>query len=319
MKEKLYMFIGILALVILYKVLPLDIFMNFVLGPISIVLLLLIAIACISLLLDLLLEPFGIRMLGGDIEYRHCILRLIAGIIKSDGHVSGWELERVKGIINRYYKTKEEQEEANKYFREILTISEINDLNEIKYLCRRINSKFNYSAKSELIMELLAVAYADGDFQSCEKFNLGYIRSYLKISLHEYNSIKAIFLKKFKDGQYQTEEDIHDNEYSNQKDISYNKSDKSSSQNEANNLDTQDSRHTNESENHSIIKEAYEILGVNADASDEEIKKAYRVLTKKHHPDKASKLGEEALRQATETMKQINVAWETVKEARGMK
>ena len=65
--------------------------------------------------------------------------------------------------------------------------------------------------------------------------------------------------------------------------------------------------------------DAYDILGVEDKASDEEVKKAYRSMAVKYHPDNAARLGEEALRQATETMKQINAAWETVKDARKIK
>jgi len=38
-----------------------------------------------------------------------------------------------------------------------------------------------------------------------------------------------------------------------------------------------------------------------------------------YHPDKVYSLGDEAIRQATETMKQINKDWDVVKMARGIK
>ena len=63
----------------------------------------------------------------------------------------------------------------------------------------------------------------------------------------------------------------------------------------------------------------YDILGVSKNASENDIKKAYRALAIKYHPDNAANLGDEAIRQATESMKQINEAWEVVKMARGIK
>ncbi len=63
---------------------------------------------------------------------------------------------------------------------------------------------------------------------------------------------------------------------------------------------------------------AYIILGVNRNATNEEIKKAYRNLAIKYHPDKVSYLGEDIKNKAKEKFQQINEAYETIKKERGM-
>ena len=59
-------------------------------------------------------------------------------------------------------------------------------------------------------------------------------------------------------------------------------------------------------------KDPYEILGLSKGASREEIKKKYKELVKKFHPDfiQAKGLDEEFLKFAEERMKEINRAYE---------
>lgn len=70
-----------------------------------------------------------------------------------------------------------------------------------------------------------------------------------------------------------------------------------------------------------FIKEtdsAYKILEVSPDATNEEIKKAYRELAKKYHPDKVSHLGEDVNKAAEQKFTILNAAYEAVKQERGM-
>lgn len=66
------------------------------------------------------------------------------------------------------------------------------------------------------------------------------------------------------------------------------------------------------------LADAYATLGVAADASDAEVKRAYRRLMSRHHPDKlaAKGLPEEMMRAATERTQQIKAAWDRVRSAR---
>ena len=57
-----------------------------------------------------------------------------------------------------------------------------------------------------------------------------------------------------------------------------------------------------------MIEDPYKVLGVSPDASDEEIKQAYRRLAKQYHPDRNP--GDEA---AARKMQQVNAAYEQIK------
>lgn len=64
---------------------------------------------------------------------------------------------------------------------------------------------------------------------------------------------------------------------------------------------------------------AYKILEISEDASDADVKKAYRKMAVKYHPDKLNHLGEEFKQAATEKFQKVQDAYETIKKQRGMK
>jgi DnaJ like chaperone protein len=65
-------------------------------------------------------------------------------------------------------------------------------------------------------------------------------------------------------------------------------------------------------------KNAYQVLEILETATDDEVKKAYRKMVKKHHPDKLQHLGAEHVKVAQEKFRQIQLAYEVIQEKRGL-
>jgi DnaJ like chaperone protein len=63
---------------------------------------------------------------------------------------------------------------------------------------------------------------------------------------------------------------------------------------------------------------AYRVLEIEASVKDDEVKKAYRKMANKYHPDKVAYLGEDIRKAAGEKFRKVKNAYETVKKDRGM-
>lgn len=65
-------------------------------------------------------------------------------------------------------------------------------------------------------------------------------------------------------------------------------------------------------------EDLYKILEIDSTASNEEVKKAYRAMAVKYHPDKVAYLGEDVKKAANEKFQKLNEAYEKIKKERGM-
>ncbi len=63
---------------------------------------------------------------------------------------------------------------------------------------------------------------------------------------------------------------------------------------------------------------SYRILGIEKIATDIEVKKAYRKMAKKYHPDKLQHLGEQLKKGAEEKFKEVQRAYDNIQKERGL-
>ncbi|MFT6845187.1 MAG: DnaJ like chaperone protein [Flavobacteriales bacterium] len=68
-----------------------------------------------------------------------------------------------------------------------------------------------------------------------------------------------------------------------------------------------------------MTESSYKILEIDKSATDAEVKKAYRKMAIKYHPDKVAELGEEHVNAAKEKFLKVQEAYETIKKDRGIK
>jgi DnaJ like chaperone protein len=163
--------------------------------------------------------------------------------------------------VRQYFVGTYGKDKANAIFR---TFNEVNKKREIsaQRICSFLAQRTRYEVRLQLLHFLFGIAQADGSISNLEIEKIREIAGYLRVSLNEFESIKAMFIKS--------------------------------------------------------ADNAYKILDVEKSATDVEVKKAYREMAKKYHPDRVNTQDEAIKSGAEEKFKQVQTAYETIQKERGI-
>ena len=149
----------------------------------------------------------------------------------------------------------------------------------IDQICLQIKVNTDYNTRYHMVDFLFGIGGADGEFHQSELNMLRLIAQYLGISQSDYTSIYERHVGSSNSSGY-------------------------------------DGGSSSHSSRASYGKDPYKVLGIDSSATDDEVKKAYRKMAMKYHPDRVAGMSEELQRNAAEQMKEINEAYDVIKQRR---
>lgn len=224
------------------------------------------------------------RNTGTQADVNVALLVLMAATMRADGEVKRSELDYVKRFLLKNYGEEIGKEYLN-MLRDLVKPETYIDLTGI---CQQIKQNTDYTTRFHIVDLLFGLSVADNSYSPSENNVLRTIANNLGINSHDYVSIYTRHVGSRFGGN--------------------------SSYSGSSNYSGRYSTNTSTSG-----KDPYKVLGINSTATDDEVKKAYRRLAMKYHPDKVEGMGEEVKKNAEAQMREINEAYELIKTARGMK
>lgn len=216
--------------------------------------------------------------IANETLFNNSILVLIAAVVRSDSKVSDKELLYIKKSLSIHFA----QDDVQAKLAQVKSLCERKSF-EIDSICEVIKSNFHFNEKIQLLHFLIGIVASDGLLTKEERKKIVTISRKIKIPLHSLEGIFRMF-------NFITEEQVNQR---------------------------QQQRQQKNKTNSFQLNGAYEVLGLHLNATEKEIKKAYRSLAKLHHPDKLVHLGTAHQQSAKEKFQVISDAYELIKTKKG--
>lgn len=279
------------------------------------------------------------------------LVALLAKVAKSDGHVSESEAAMISEILDdlvRQMGAGEREREALKLVYKL----EKESLANVRELAEKYNQTYrpSPSRKTGLIYFFLNLAYVDRGFSAAERRTISQICDGLGLPEHIQSQMFATFERSFYGTYYENGGAQSDSAYDEYDGYStrsggywdkyggrstggygsssygggtgYGYGGSQSSSGSYGGYSSGYGGYSGDSQGSAKSKrDPYEILGLSKDATFSEIKKKYRELVKKYHPDILMGKGadEEIIQEGTKRLQEINEAYKILKERFGEK
>lgn len=213
-------------------------------------------------------------------DFNKAFVVLSAAVMKADGKVLKSELDYVKNFFIRNFG----ETDAKEY---LLVLREVlkQDI-DVQGVCEQVRHYMDTSLRLQILHYLFGIAKADGTVEQSELNVIRTIAGYLGLSEREFLGVQAMFFGR-----------------------SYSYSGSAGS--------GQSSGSSYSSSRYSL-KSAYAILEIDESASDDEVKKAYRKMAVKYHPDKLQHLEEAHQKAGKDKFLKVQEAYENIKKSRGL-
>ncbi len=222
----------------------------------------------------------GARHEGARNSFLMSLLVLSAAVMKADKRVMRSELDYVKDFLRRNFGESAVRE-GTALLKELLQ----KDI-EVEQVALQIGRNMPVSQRLQLFHYLCGIAQSDGHMDESEQVILRRIALAMGLAAADVESILAMFSAGAYGGGYRQ--------------------------------GGQGAPGGSRPNAQAALEQAYRILEVSPQATDDEVKKAYRRMAMKYHPDKVSTLGEDVRKGAEEKFKALSEAYDLIKKSRGM-
>jgi DnaJ like chaperone protein len=220
-------------------------------------------------------------------QFFQTVFTLMGHLAKADGRVSEQEIAATQALMQRMGLTAEHRQQAIQLFKQ----GSAAEFELSAALIQFVATAGRYPQLNITLLEYLTVvAIADGELHDAERTILFAVAEALGIGRWQFEKLLAMLLaqEQFRSENFQQQ---------------YSQQDYAQQRPRADEL---------------LL--AYQALGVSKEATDAEVKKAYRKLMSQHHPDKliAQGVPDDMLKIATEKTQEIQSAYEVITKSRGL-